>query len=139
VTPLFSLHENYRALLLVTLLGWFKRLGESKPYNIQSQLSYDMAILLIARGDGLTKDIYENGRKELNWEGNPPPGLIFHVASFDDSGNLRVADIWESEDQLNNFLNTSLKPYLQKFNVSLPKGEIYPIHNVLAPTGRQMV
>ena len=43
-----------------------------------------MAILLIARGDGYTKDIYENGRKEVNWEDDPPAGLLFHAASFDE-------------------------------------------------------
>ncbi|MDQ3837394.1 MAG: hypothetical protein M3270_10765 [Thermoproteota archaeon] len=92
-----------------------------------------MAILSIAKGDGLTKEIYENGRKELNWEVNPPSGLIFHVASFDESGNLRIVDIWQSEEQLNNFANDRLTPYLQKANVSPPKGEIFPIHNVYAP------
>ncbi len=94
-----------------------------------------MAILLIAKGEGLTKEIYENGRKEVNWEGNPPPGIIFHVVSFDDSGNIRVVDIWESEEQMNNFFDTRLKPYLQKFNVSVPKGEIFPVHNVNALPG----
>ncbi len=93
-----------------------------------------MAILLIAKGEGLTKDIYEKGRKEVNWEGNSPPGMIFHVASFDDSDNLHVVDIWESEEQMTNFFNNRLMPYLQKVNVSLPKGEIYPIHNVNAPS-----
>jgi hypothetical protein len=52
-----------------------------------------MAIHLLIRGDGLTKEIYENARKEVNWEGNPPPGLNLHTVSFDNSGNLRVADI----------------------------------------------
>jgi hypothetical protein len=46
-----------------------------------------MTILAIHTGDGLTKDMYENVRKEVNWEANPPPGLIFHAASFDKSGN----------------------------------------------------
>jgi hypothetical protein len=96
-----------------------------------------MAILFIAKGNGLTQEIYENGRKELNWEANPPPGLIFHAASFDESGNLRLADIWESEEQLNNFANTRLMPYLQKANVSPPKGEIFPIHNVYPVPGME--
>ena len=30
-----------------------------------------MAILLFAKGDGLTKDIYENGRKEVNRSSHP--------------------------------------------------------------------
>ena len=94
-----------------------------------------MAIHLFVRGDGLTKDIYENARIEVNWEGNPPPGLILHAVSFDNSGNLRVADIWESEDQWNNFLNTRLMPYMQKAKVPPLRTEIFPIHNINALPG----
>ena len=94
-----------------------------------------MVIHLFVRGDGLTKDIYENARKEVNWEGNPPPGLILHTASFDNSGNLRVADIWESEDQWNNFLNTRLMPFMQKAKVPPLRTEIFPIHNINALPG----
>ena len=90
-----------------------------------------MAILLIVRGDGYTKELYENARKEVNWEGNPPPGFISHAASFDKSGNtLVVADIWESEDQWNNFLNTRLTPFFQKAKAPPIKTEIYQIHNI---------
>ncbi len=94
-----------------------------------------MTIHLFIRGEGITKDIYENARKEVNWEGNPPPGLILHTASFDNSGNVRVADVWESEDQWNNFLNTRLMPFMQKAKVPPPKTEIFPIHSVNALPG----
>jgi hypothetical protein len=95
-----------------------------------------MAILLITRGERFTKDIYENARKEVNWEGNPPPGLIFHAASFDSSGNtIHVSDIWESEDQWNNFLNTRLMPSMQKAKVPPLKTEIFQAHNINAFAG----
>jgi hypothetical protein len=94
-----------------------------------------MAIHLLIRGEGITKDLYENARKEVNWEGNPPPGLIFHAASFDNSGNIRVTDIWESEDQWNNFLNTRLTPFFQKAKVPPLRTEIFPIHDVNAFSG----
>jgi hypothetical protein len=95
-----------------------------------------MAILLIVRGDRFTKDMYENARKEVNWEGNPPPGGILHAASFDSSGNtIRVVDIWESEDQWNTFLNTRLMPYMQKAKAPPLKTEIFQIHNVNAFPG----
>ncbi len=94
-----------------------------------------MAIHLITRGEGFTKEIYENARKEVNWEGNPPPGLIFHAASFDNSGIFHVSDVWESEDQWNNFLNTRLMPYMQKNKVPPLKTEIFPVHNVNALSG----
>jgi hypothetical protein len=66
-----------------------------------------MTILAIHTGDNLTKDMYENVRKEVNWEGNTPAGVIFHAAYFDKSGNFSVAEVWESEDQWNNFFKHS--------------------------------
>ena len=93
-----------------------------------------MAILAIHTGN-ITKDMYENIGKEVNWESNPPPGVIFHAGSFDDSGNICVAEVWESEDQWNNFLNTRLKPAMQKGNVPLPKTQIFQIHTINALRG----
>lgn len=91
-----------------------------------------MTVLAIHTGNGITKDIYENARKEVNWEGNPPPGMIFHAASFDESGNIRVADIWESEDQWNTFLNTHLKPFMERVKAPALKTEIFEVHNLNA-------
>ena len=79
--------------------------------------------------------MYENARKEVNWEGNTPPGLILHAASFDNSGNIRVADVWESEDQWNNFLNTRLMPFMQKAKAPPLKMKILQIHNINALSG----
>ncbi len=91
-----------------------------------------MAILLIVTTDGFTKDMYETLRREVNWESNPPPGVIFHTGSFDNSGDICVTEIWESEDQWNNFLNTRLKPVMQKGNAPPPKTQIFQIHNINA-------
>jgi hypothetical protein len=44
-----------------------------------------MTILTIHTGEGMTKAMYENVRREVMWEGKPPPGILFHAASFDDS------------------------------------------------------
>ncbi len=73
-----------------------------------------MAIMPINKGDGLTSDMCEALRKDVNWEGNPRLGIIFHAASLDESGNICVADVWESEENWKNFLDTSLKPFTQK-------------------------
>jgi hypothetical protein len=86
-------------------------------------------------GDGFTKQIYEHLRKEVDWEHKHPQGAIFHAAGFDNSGNIRVADIWESEQDFNNFVNNRLKPALEKINASMPKGEIVSIYNVNAYQG----
>ena len=65
----------------------------------------------------------------------PPPGVMFHAASFDDSGKFCVAEVWESEDQWNNFLNTRLQPAFQKANASPPKTQIFQIHKIDALPG----
>jgi hypothetical protein len=94
-----------------------------------------MAILGIFRGDGFTKQMYEDLRKEVNWEQNHPAGVILHAAGLDNSGNIHVADIWESEQDLNNYFSSILKPAFEKINAPMPKGEIFQIHNVNAYLG----
>jgi hypothetical protein len=94
-----------------------------------------MAILAIFTGNGFTKQMYEQLRKEVDWEHNRPTGIIFHAASFDNSGNLHVVDIWESEQDLNNYFNDKLKPVMEKINAPPPKGEIFTLHNLNAYQG----
>ena len=107
----------------------------SNAYKLK-QWQIIMTILAIHTADGLTKGMYETLRKEINWEANPPPGLIFHAASFDKAGNnIRVADVWNSEEQWNNYLNTHLKPSFQKGNMPPPKTQIFEIHNINALPG----
>jgi hypothetical protein len=90
-----------------------------------------MAILGIFTGNNITKKMYEDARKEVDWEHKYPAGLILHAASFDDSGNnMHVADVWDSEQDLNNFVSSRLKPGLERINVPMPKAEIFSIHNV---------
>ena len=93
-----------------------------------------MAILAIHTGK-ITKEMYENIGKEVNWESNPPSGVIFHTASFDNSGDICVAEIWESEDQCNEFLDTRLKPAMQKNNAPIPNIQIFQIHAINALPG----
>ena len=90
-----------------------------------------MAILAIFTGDGgLTKDMYDNMRNEIGWEKNPPKGAIFHAASFDDKGVIRVADVWNSAEEMNAFATANLMPIFQKYKVNPPKVDIYPVHNI---------
>lgn len=94
-----------------------------------------MAFLGIFTGEGFTKQKYEELRKEVGWEKDSPTGVTLHVAGIDNSGIIHVADIWESEQDFNNFLNSRLKPAMDKINLPMPKGELYPIHNVNAFEG----
>ena len=96
-----------------------------------------MPVLVIFKGNNITKEMYENVRKEVDWEHNPPIGLILHSSAVDESGNLtNVVDIWESEHDLNSFVNNRLIPAMQKHNVPIPpKPEVFQIHNVNAYAG----
>ncbi len=94
-----------------------------------------MAVLCILSGEGFTKEKYEELRKEVDWEHNQPKGEIFHAIGFDNSGGYHVVDIWESEQDFNNFVTNTIKPVMDKFNAPMPKGEIIPIHNANAFQG----
>ena len=93
-----------------------------------------MAILVIFTGD-ISKDQYDTVRKEIDWDHNHPPGAVFHAASFDDSGRAHVADVWESPEDMNAFVQSSLVPAFQKFGFTPPNVEVYPAHNIGAYSG----
>ncbi len=81
--------------------------------------------------------MYETLKKEVDWEHNPPSGLIIHSSAFDESGNsTNVADVWNSEQDLNNFVSNRLIPAMQKHNIPIPpEPEIFQIHNINAYAG----
>ena len=89
-----------------------------------------MAVLVIFKGDGFTKQMYEALRPVVKWESDPAPGAIVHACGFDESGNLHVADVWESEEQMNVFVGTRLIPGFQKLGIPMPAVSIFPAHNV---------
>ncbi len=91
-----------------------------------------MPILAIFTGKGFTKEMYENLRPEVKWETDNPEGGISHVASFDDKGNIHVADVWESEEMMNSFVQSRLIPAFQKLNIPIPEVQVYPAHNINA-------
>lgn len=89
-----------------------------------------MAIMCIFTGKGFTQQMYEQIRKDIDWEHDHPRGEIFHAVGSDKSGDIHVTDIWESEEDFDNFIDSKLKPALEKINAPMPIGGVYPIHNV---------
>jgi hypothetical protein len=90
-----------------------------------------MAILAIFTAQ-LTKSDYDMLRKEVNWEGNYAPGGVFHAAGFDANGGIHVADVWESQEDLDAFVAQRLVPVFQKHKLPPPHVDVYPAHNVNA-------
>lgn len=93
-----------------------------------------MAILAIFTGQGIDKSQYEAVRKEVDWEHRQPAGVIFQAAGFDKKG-IRVADVWESRQAFDDFLNKRLTPALQKLRIPTLQVEIYEVHNLTAYPG----
>jgi hypothetical protein len=69
---------------------------------------------------------YEQLRKEVNWETNRPSGALFHAAATDQDGHVQVADLWESEAQLNDFVMSRLMPAFMKHQLNPPDVSLYP-------------
>ena len=90
-----------------------------------------MAVLAISTGN-VSKSQYEELRAEVGWETTQPPGGVVHVASFDDSGQIHVADVWESAEAMNTFVEQRLMPSIGKLGITPPDVSVYPVHNLNA-------
>ena len=88
-----------------------------------------MAVLVFVNGKGVKKQDYENLRKEVGWEQNQPKGVIIHIAGVDAAGDMQVADVWETEGDFNNFVNTRLAPGYEKFKLPQPAVSMFPVYN----------
>ncbi len=92
-----------------------------------------MRIAMFMFWEGVTPQQYNEVRKLVDWDNQKPKGGVLHIASFDPKG-LRVTDIWESEEDLNNFVQNRLMPKVGQVGVKTPpKVEVYPLHNLFTP------
>jgi hypothetical protein len=80
---------------------------------------------------GMTREDYEKVLSELKAEGK-----LFderrpsHVA-FQKGDNFCVIDVWNSEEELNDFAQNTLFPIFKKVNVTPQPPEVYSVHNYL--------
>lgn len=90
-----------------------------------------MSILAIFTGN-ISKPQYEALRKDIDWERMQPEGEILHAAAFDDDGQIHVADVWESADALQTFVDQRLTPAFAKLELGPPHVDVYPLYNLNA-------
>ena len=95
-------------------------------------------IKAIFTGKVFTKKMYERLRQEVGWETEPIDGWLMHAVCFDDSGDIRMANIWESTEKMEDGFVSRLMPVMRKIGIPPPQAEIYPVHNlnVFATTDR---
>ena len=74
--------------------------------------------------------MYERLRQEVGWETEPIYGWLMHAVCIDDSGDIRMANIWESTEKMEDGFVSRLMPVMRKIGIPPPQAEIYPIHNL---------
>ena len=91
-----------------------------------------MSILIRFPPSGVTKQQYESVRNALTESGDwPAEGCQLHV-SFGDEEDIRVSEVWESQEQLDAF-GEKLRPQLEEAGIELSgEPEVFDVHIVEA-------
>ena len=77
-----------------------------------------------------TTEQYDETIRRLEEAGDfPPEGLDYHVCFLSD-GNVRVSEIWDSQEQLDAF-GERLMPLLAKVGIDPGTPEVLEIHNII--------
>jgi hypothetical protein len=89
-----------------------------------------MSILVRFTPTAVTTQQYDESIRRLKESGDwPPDGLEYHVA-FGSDGNLRVSEIWDAQEQWEEF-GKRLLPLLADIGIEPGEPELLDIHNIV--------
>ena len=90
-----------------------------------------MSILIrFAPTSPTTTEQYDDAIRRLEQAGDfPPDGMEYHVCFLAD-GNVRVSEIWDSQEQLDAF-GERLMPLLAEVGIDPGEPEVLEIHNII--------
>jgi hypothetical protein len=89
-----------------------------------------VSVLIRFSPPSLTAAQYDEAVSRLEKQGDfPADGLDYHCC-FGPDGNLRVSEIWDSQEQLDAF-GERLRPVLEEVGIDPGEPEVLPIHNVI--------
>lgn len=88
-----------------------------------------MSVLIRFAPASLTAEQYDESVRRLQEGEWPPDGLDYHVC-FGTDGNLRVSEIWDTQEQLDAF-GERLMPLLADIGIEPGEPEIMEIHNIV--------
>jgi hypothetical protein len=89
-----------------------------------------MSVLIRFAPASLTAEQYDESVRRLKEAGDwPPEGLEYHLC-FGSEGNLRVSEIWDSEQQFQAF-GERLMPILSEVGIDPGQPEMMPVHNIV--------
>ncbi len=89
-----------------------------------------MSILIRFTPANMTAQQYDDAIRRLGEVGDwPPDGLDYHVC-FGTDGDLRVNEIWDSQEQINTF-GERLMPVLSEIGIEPGEPELIDVHNIV--------
>jgi hypothetical protein len=95
-----------------------------------------MAIGLRIKFDGGTQEQYDALHRQMDVDGNPPTGLIFHSAGPIEEG-WGIIDFWESRDAFDSFLESRIGPAIGQLGdrafQGAPDIKQFPVHHITNP------
>jgi hypothetical protein len=92
-----------------------------------------MATVMMMHWPEVSKEQYEQVRRSVNWEGQPPDGVKFHTAWMGSDG-FHVLDLWESQGHFEKFLQDRLTAGITAAGIGgQPKVEFAESLSIFAP------
>ncbi len=95
--------------------------------------------MVIIDWKGMTPEHYDQLRAAVGWLEKAPVGGRCHLVAFGDGG-ARMTDVWDSAEELQDFVNGSLMPGVR--NLGLPdqaRLSILPLHEMSVPRPDQIL
>jgi hypothetical protein len=88
-----------------------------------------MSVVVRHQPKGLTRELYDEVSRRMEGAGDwPPDGMDVHVL-FGEEGDMRVSEIWDSEEQFRAFADR-LMSVLDEVGVSYSEPEVFEAHEL---------
>lgn len=89
-----------------------------------------MAVCLQVTLPSATLEQYDAVMEHLDWDANPAPGALAHVAGAADGG-LTVIDVWESREDFDRFFASRLQDAMAAAGMRAePQIREFPVHRL---------
>jgi hypothetical protein len=89
-----------------------------------------MSLVIRFSPPSLTAEQYDNAVRRLTEEGVfPADGLDYEIC-FGNPGNLKVSQVWDSQEQLDAF-GARLMPILAELGIEPGEPEVLEVHNII--------
>ena len=91
-----------------------------------------MAVAVVLDFEGGSLDEYDRVIEKMGFDpgGSGAPGGLFHWVTKTDDG-IRVTDVWESQEQFQQFAEEKIGPITQEMGLAQPQITTHEVHNYL--------